>query len=280
MNAAKKIGNIFFSAFCYFMAFLGVVIAFLAISEAVVDQSARVLPSYERMDLSPLLEKEEWTEEEYELLYRQTGLGRCALDQMKDRKQDLISFQDALFYEGTVRHQMAAFSTPHDYLEDYVAPIAPLENGDIILTSTCHTLGWRNGHTGIVINASNMKTLESISPGVNSCVGDAGWFQSSSNFMVLRLKDASLEERNKIAFDAASMLYDIPYSLLVGIFMPKDQGEEPQATNCSHLVWQAYFNAGYDIDSDGGPVCTSRDIAHCNLFQIVQVFGFDPAHLW
>ena len=62
--------------------------------------------------------------------------------------------------------------------------------------------------------------------------------------------------------------------------MKKDQGKSKKGTNCSHLVWQAYYNAGYDIDTDGGPVCTSRDISMSDLLEVVQVYGFDPVSLW
>ena len=98
--------------------------------------------------------------------------------------------------------------------------------------------------------------------------------------MVLRLKNATLEERLAIARDAEEQLKGIPYTLIVGIFMAKDQGTMPEGTHCSHLVWQAYKNAGYDIDPDGGPVVTCRDIANSPYFEIVQTYGFDPLSGW
>ena len=98
--------------------------------------------------------------------------------------------------------------------------------------------------------------------------------------MVLRLKDAGEEARAEIAQTARERLYNVPYSLTVGFLSPKDQGETPQGTHCSHLVWQAYHYFGYDIDSDSGPLCTAQDIARSDLFEVVQVFGFDPVKLW
>ena len=106
------------------------------------------------------------------------------------------------------------------------------------------------------------------------------FFQRSPNFVVLRLKGADRETRAQIAATAAQRLFDIPYSVTVGFLSPKDQGVSPEATHCSHLVWQAYAYYGYDIDSDGGPVCTARDIVHSDLFEVVQVFGFDPDNIW
>ena len=98
--------------------------------------------------------------------------------------------------------------------------------------------------------------------------------------MVLRLKDADEAKRAQIAETAYDRLLNIDYSVTVGILSPKDQGVTPQETHCSHLVWQAYWYYGYDIDADGGPVCTSRDIVHSDLFEVVQVFGFDPQNIW
>ena len=255
-------------------------VAFLAVAELAVETTARVLPSYAREDIAPVLAKEEWSEEDYAFLYRQTGLGRPALDALKGQSDKLLEFQDALYYEGTLKHEMAAFTTPHDKLENYKAPIAPLENGDVIVSSSCHTFGWRNGHAAIVTHGDSHSILESVAPGVPSKISDTEWFCKASNFIVLRLKDATKEERAEIALWATEHLRNIPYSILVGFRYPKDQGENVAFTNCSHLVWQAFKHFGLDIDFDGGPFVTSRDIAKSPLFEVVQVYGFDPEKLW
>ena len=49
--------------------------------------------------------------------------------------------------------------------------------------------------------------------------------------------------------------------------------------DCELLIIRS-LRYGYDIDSDGGPVCTTRDIVHSDLFEVVQVFGFDPQNIW
>ncbi len=274
---AKKIAS---AVLAWFFVFLGVVLVFLSVSEAVVDNSARTLPVYAREDLTAVLAKDVWNEEDLSFLYRQTGLGRPALQAMKNQRERIPYFQDALYYEGTIKHDLAAFSTPHDYFENYSAPLAPLENGDVIVSSSCHTFGWRNGHAGLVVNAETGSVLQSVAPGTDSHIESTDWFLGSTNFIVLRLKGAGKEERNEIAKTAMARLKGIPYSLLVGILSPKDAGETVKKTNCSHLVWQAYKYFGYEIDSDGGAVCTARDIAKCDLFEVVQVYGFDPDKLW
>ncbi|MCI8790350.1 MAG: hypothetical protein HFH92_14885 [Lachnospiraceae bacterium] len=47
-------------------------------------------------------------------------------------------------------------------------------------------------------------------------------------------------------------------------------------TQCAHLVWYAYRNFGYDLDSDGGFVVTPDDLYHSDLLELVQIYGIPP----
>lgn len=283
LTIAGKIAFVFLCILLSAALLLTCAATFLLIADGAVDATARTLPSYERQDLTQTLAKDSWDEEDYTFLYLQTGLGRPALDALKGDGERILAFQDALFYDGAIEHQKVALTTKRDVFESgYTAPLAPLEEGDVLVTSTCHTYGWRNGHAAIVTEAKTGTILQSVSLGLPSTVDRAGvnWFLSGTNFLVLRLKDADAEARAAIAATAEERLCGVPYSITVGIFSPKDQGETPQETHCSHLVWQAFKYYGYDIDADGGPVCTARDIANSPCFEVVQVFGFDPVSLW
>ena len=284
MKVFRRIAFIFLAVLFGIIAFLSLLCAALLIADAAVDASARVLPSYSREDITQILEKENWSESDYNTLYLQTGLGRSALDEMKDDAERILTFQDALFYDGELAHEEVAITTKRDIFADtnYYAPMVDLQDGDVLVTSTCHSFGWRNGHAALVVNGANGSLLESVSLGIPSTITAYGsdWFRYGTNFMVLRLKDADKETRAAIAQTARERLYNVPYSLTVGFLSPKDQGETPQGTHCSHLVWQAYYYFGYDIDADGGPLCTAQDISRSDLFEVVQVFGFDPAKLW
>lgn len=253
---------------------------FFLICDAVAVHFARILPSYEQIDITEILAKEEWTEQDYDVLYHQTGVGKNALDEMKDDPERILSFQTALFYEGEIVQEQVAYTTSHDAMKGFTAPMVDLQEGDVIVSSSCHTFGWRNGHSALVTDGTKKRVLESRSLGIPSSYGTANWFQKSANFIVLRLKNATREERAEIAEWASAHLYQVEYSIMVGISYEKDQGDDPQVTHCSHLVWQAYYHFGYDIDSDGGPVVTSRDIANSPYLEIVQVYGFDPDKLW
>ncbi len=288
--------------------FLAGVATFFLIASSTADLHARVLPPYAREDISPILEKSPaaWTEGDVEILRAQTGiLSEEALRREAEQggRERLLAFQDALFFEGKLVHEtivegvtfhdmLYAENAQGEALTPYHAPIVTLEAGDVIVTSTTHTLGFRHGHAALMLRGGMM--IQSVALGIPSQVlpqsnESAGvpFFQYSANFIVLRPKREAGESdadyaarRAEIADFAAAHLEDIPYSLTVGIFSKKDQGDDPKATHCSHLVWQAFKHFGYDIDADGGPVVTPRDISESDCFETVQVYGFDPAKGW
>ena len=265
------------------------------IADAIVcNCTARILPHYAKEDITALADKEEdWTEEEIHTLYRQTGLGKIALEAMRRQKiyengefvplsKRLQPFQDALFYEGEMEHELLADVSKRDLMKDFLAPIADvMEPGDVFVNSSTHTLGFRNGHAALVVDEFGT-VLESLELGLDSALTANAhlWFAESSNFMLLRLKNVDKATRAKIAEEAQKNLLGVPYSLTVGIFSKKDQGTNLKSTHCSHLVWQAYKNAGFEIDSNGGMIVTPQDIARCDLFEVIQVYGFDPEDLW
>lgn len=284
------------AVFLGILVFCGALILSLLIADGVCERYAHTVPSYAREDISDLADKEgDWTEEEIRLLYRQTGLGKSALLKMKNTltynngepvplSEQILPFQDALFYEGEIEHELVADVSKRDMMKKFTAPVAPvMEAGDVFVNSSTHTLGFRNGHAAIVLDEYGT-VLESLELGRDSAVSPGGalWFAESSNFILLRLKSeyANKTTRAEIAARARRELIGIPYSIAVGVFSKKDQGTSPKHTHCSHLVWQAYKNAGFDIDSNGGIVVTPRDIARSPYFEVVQVYGFDPEELW
>ncbi|MDE6411419.1 MAG: hypothetical protein K2L02_02655 [Clostridia bacterium] len=291
-KAAKRLYRAL-AVFLGILVFVAALLLSVMIADAICERSAHVTPSYKKEDITEIADKAEWTDEDILFLYRQTGLGKTALLQMKSNllylneepvplSERLKEFQEALFYEGETEHELVADVSKRDLMKGFSAPVAPvLEAGDILVNSSTHTLGFRNGHAAIVLDEYGT-VLESLELGRNSGASNNGhlWFAESSNFMLLRLKDVDKDTRANIAKEARKELTGIPYSIAVGVFSKKDQGIRPKSTHCSHLVWQAYKNAGYEIDSNGGIVVTPQDIARSPLFEVVQVYGFDPEKLW
>lgn len=281
---------------------LAVIDGSLLLANILSERTAHVAPSYERVDIEATIAKAGYTEEDYDLLFRQTGLSKNGIERLKTKyplqaefKSAVLGFQSALFADYKIVHETVSPVTSRDCLavadgasssdgETVRAPLVPVELGDVLVSSVCHSLGWRHGHSALVVDALNMSVLESVTVGVNSIVtrGGTNWFRESANFMVLRLKDEYRDTVSPadVAKQALDNLSNVPYSLTVGIFHKKDQGIQPQYTHCSHLVWQAYKNFGIDLDSNGGLIVSSRDIARSKYFEVVQVFGFDPVKLW
>ena len=273
-TSAKKLYRVL-AVFLGILVFIAALLISVMIADVIVCKtSAHTIPHYAKEDISAIADKsDDWTEEEVATLYYQTGLGKSALEAMKLKEvyengkfvplsQRLKPFQDALFYEGEMEHELVADVSKRDLMKNFRAPIAPvLEPGDVFVNASTHTLGFRNGHAALVLDSYGT-VLESLEFGLKSAESANGhlWFAESSNFMLLRLKGVDKEARAKIAKDAVQNLRGVRYSLAVGIFSKKDQGINLKSTHCSHLVWQAYKNAGYDIDYNGGMVVTPQDI--------------------
>lgn len=270
---------------------------YLAIANAVIEPQAHITPKYPRTDIQTVLAKSRLSDADYRVLFFQTGLGRPAIDELRAHNPDFAKyiqrFQDNFFKDVRfVCRNNSPVSKEESLVDEHGNPIcgtelAPLHSGDILVTKSSHTFGWRNGHSALVIDPIGGLTLESIVLGTNSSLQDIRKWVNYPNFILLRSKNIAGCGLERIAKTAAERLNDIPYNLTVGIFSPKDafgSSENKQTkiagTHCSHLVWQAFKNFGADIDSNGGILVTPRDIAKSTCLEIVQVYGVDPGNIW
>ena len=238
-------------------------------------------PDYEKADLSAVLAKEELTQEDYDLLYAQTGLTKIGVDGLwseADGKKRILRIQNFYFAEHTVTCKRF---NPYTYLEtmESHAPYAKLEDGDIIISATTHVSGWRLGHACLVVDGDREKIAEALGPGTQSWITDASTFSNLANFMVLRPK-FDKEFRAAVAQYAKDNLIGADYNFSIGILSKKYNEKEFTRTQCAHLVWYAYRHFDVDLDSNGGLVVTPPEIANSPYVEIVQIFGFHPQQLW
>lgn len=275
MHPLKRVGIIVFAV----VFALAVVFAFFMICDAVAHNTARTVPNYPRQDLSDVLVKEEWSDEDYDLIYRQTGLTRAYFEGLDARPDEefILRCQNDLFFEGEYEHDADTFGTAHDYFPDEYFAMVELEPGDVLISASVHTMGWKNGHAALVVGGSSV--LQAFGVGTVSDIVSPSWFRRAANFMVLRPK-LEKSETDRVVSWALENMNGVEYSLFTGIFSPKDQTDDPRDTQCAHLVWQAYYACGYDIDSTGGPVVSPKNIANSDLFEVIQVNGFDLDTLW
>lgn len=248
------------------------------------------IPDYGPVDLSPILERGAPDEEDYRLLLCQTGLGRPAVDRLLSAgeagKATLLTIQQQFFAPAqVVCDPLLDWFTLEDHLQNadgeqvYAPYLADLQPGDIILTLSTHSLGWRHGHAGLVVETQDgLATLECVVLGTNSTVMNAGHWRRYSNFAVLRVKDLDAQARRACADYAMERLLDVPYHLSAGFIGPKapDPDSFYFGLHCSYLVWYAWNAMGYDLDSDGGRLASTYDLLHSDRLELVQIYGMDP----
>lgn len=249
-------------------------------------------PDYAEVDLSPILAQSNLSDEDYETLFLQTGLSKTAIDQLLAYGQggieQIAATQEGFFtrYNAECVTMLPGRFTCEDLTLDAdgnrfaAVPLALVQPGDIIVAFSTHTFGWRHGHAGLVVDSSSGITLEAVVMGSDSAQVNMQHWRTYSNFMVLRVKDATMEERQAVAEFALSHLDGIPYRLTSGIFGEKAPGPEGDlGAQCAYLPWYAWQHSGYDLDGNGGRIVTVSDLAESPLVEVIQVYGMDPREI-
>lgn len=260
------------------------------------EQQARCTPEYNKVNIEDVIRKDRLTEEEYVLLFRQTGLAAVAVDTLRaeGREMELPVLQDKFFAEipieckpNTIISREERITDKDELKQSYSvaaeravklpknnrAHIPYVENGDILITFNSHVLGWRNGHAAIVVDADRGLTLEARVLGTDSAITSMEHWECYPSFAVLRLKGAGERERADIAAYALENMIKRPYRLTAGWgdwMYPENMTE---GTQCAHLVWSAFDHFNYNLDSDGGWIVTPRDIFESSLLEVIQVYG-------
>ncbi len=233
-------------------------------------------PTHERVKLTE--------ETDYETIFLQTGLGKSAVDKLIQKQgfQAILDAQEAFFNPPEVRCTalLGWFTREDQFTESqsggHYRSLVDLQPGDILISLATHSFGWYHGHAAIVVD--DYTVIESAVLGSNSQYGTTGKWCTYSNYAVLRIKNVTEEQQQELIAYCKENLMDIPYSLTSGIF--GDKAPEPDSAffgmQCSYLAWYAWYQNGYDLDSDGGRIVTPHDILHSPYVDVVQLYGMDP----
>lgn len=218
-------------------------------------------------------------ESDYKTIFLQTGLGETTAKKLisEGRFDEILEAQELFFANDDIDcHPLIKWFTREERLENELIPFYDLRPGDILVTLSTHTLGWRHGHCAIVID--EFSTVESISMGTNSSKENIRFWQDYSNFAVLRVKNITDEQGKKVADYTEENLFDRPYSIFAGFGIHKapDINSRRFTLHCSYLAWYAWNAFGVDLDSDGGRFVSSYDILHSDEVEIVQLYGMNP----
>jgi hypothetical protein len=273
-------------------------------------------PTYDQIDLSTVIHKTieadqigasgsigitALSPEDYKVLLYQTGLGKPGVDEILKSDAGSIelvlarlkTFQTNFFAPvevvcrqiGIITYDETLTNEEDDPIQGF--DIVDLKIGDVLISKSTHSTGWRHGHGAIVIDAKNKKVMEAALWGYNSQIQKTDRWRYYPTFMLMRLKSSSGTSgatSDEIAINAAKLaekyMNDVPYGLLTGMFNKNPAPEQMNKTQCAYLVWYPYMQTGFDLDSDGGWLVTPYDIANSDLLEVVQIYGVDPEHIW
>ncbi len=233
---------------------------------------------YPKENISAILSKDSLSEEDYTLLFKQTGLSPYVSAKLiENGSKDLLLKMNKLYLNTPeIKKEYVAFPvTASERNLHQITPLADLKKGDILVTFNTHTLEWRHGHCGIVLDEEKGILLEHMAIGNPSCLTYVKNWGRYPGFVVLRYPDEAVSE--KAAEYAKEHLVGIDYNILAGV-LKKDKSDEkiPESSHCSHIVWQAYKAAGVDIDPTGGIFVTPLDVAMSDKLEVVQIYGLNP----
>ena len=224
---------------------------------------------------------EDLTEKEYDIIFSETGLGKSAVESFpkNERFEKIKQYREYYLADKDFKCVREGVFACHEFITDAKGnaienpAFANLQNGDIIITLSIHSLGWRHGHAAIVVDAENGTTAQAVMIGAKSALGHIDEWKAFPLVAVLRPKNINSEIINEIVNFTQEKLIGIDYSLASGILSGRDTEITPTTTHCAHFVWYAYKCFGIDIDSNGGRIVTPKEILHSDKLEVVQVYG-------
>ncbi len=233
---------------------------------------------YAKIDISSLVRTEKLSEKDYETIFENTGVSPLSAKELiEDGNYAVLDELNNLYFEKPeiTKIFVAHPVTVGERNAKQITPVVDLKNGDILVTFNTHTLDWRHGHCGMVLDAEKGIMLEHMSIGNPSCLTSVNGWGRYPGFVVLRYTDEKVAE--KAAEYAIDRLIGIDYNILAGV-IKKDKSDEkiPESSHCSHIVWQAYKAVGVDIDETGGIFVTPENLAMSKKLEVLQIYGLDP----
>lgn len=235
-------------------------------------RKGRFIPTYPTVTLTE--------QTDYQTIFQQTGLGKVAFESLlrKGDFETVLEMQKQFFYSPneTCKSTFGWFTKSDRISKENAPTFVDLQPGDIILTLSTHSLGWRHGHAGLVVDEKSV--LECLVIGQDSCIASVRHWSTYSQVAVLRIKGITKELQQQIVAYAKENLCGVPYCLWAGFGKNKAPHIEDEGVGlqCAYLVWYAYQHFGYDLDSDGGRLVTTGDLLHSDCLEVVQIYGMNP----
>ena len=257
-------------------------------------RETHTIPQEEKVNIYTWVRNQKLPRAQIRIVSEQTGVQEAVVSKLlrEGKWQQLLELQGAYFAPVQTCSLPSSIVTVSEYVVNetgrYVdgTHLADVQEGDILITKNSRFLGWRNGHAGLVVDAKEGLVLEAIMLGTDTKLCSIEKWTGYPAFQVLRLKEGA-ERAKQVAVYAEKNLVGVPYQLLAGVksrlFVKKESeggvSERKvscvlEGTQCAHLVWYAYMQAGIDLDSDGGFLVTPTDIQKSPLLEVVQSYGY------
>ena len=148
--------------------------------------------------------------------------------------------------------------------------LTDLQPGDLLVTFSTHTLGWRHGHAALVIDSDTV--LEAAMPGTVSALSSSDSWVTYASLLHLRVRDVSEQQQAAAADFAKSHLAGLPYGFFCGLGQ-HNAPAAPSSLQCAYLPWYAWHSQGMDLDSDGGRLVTVLDLAMSPQLEVIHSWG-------
>lgn len=257
-------------------------IALNAFTELSAYKNAVIVNAEEWRLLSAKMARgETLTENEYYTVFTQTGLGKSVVENLirTGNIATIEYYHNYYIMKKDVECVREDFLAHHEYIVDAEGNIlenprfVDVQNGDILITLSMHSYGWRHGHCAIVTDASKGTIAQAVMVGKPTGYGNLTEWKRFPLVAVLRAKNLSAEQRAEVARFVEAHLMGIEYSLFAGVFGGRDMDTIPKSTQCAHFIWYAYKKFGVDIDSNGGTKTTPQDILKSENLEVIQVYG-------
>ncbi len=223
----------------------------------------------------------ELTGDDYDEIFSQSGLGKPAVDKFlsEERFYKIEEYRDYYLMDKDYYCYRKGVFACHERITDTEGEelrnpdFADLQNGDIIITLSIHSLGWRHGHATIITDADRGVGVQAVMVGEKSNNSMIWSWTKYPLVAVLRPKNVDESVRNQAGQFAEDNLKGLYYSLFGGVFTGRDFDKIPVTTQCAHLVWYAYMANGVDIAPESGRIITPKDFLKSENLEIVQIYG-------
>ena len=141
------------------------------------------------------------------MIFEQSGLGRPAVDSLinENRIGDFEYYRNYYLRDKDFTCVRTAIFAKHEAVTDNEGnrilnpEFADIQNGDVIITLSIHSLGWRHGHAAIVTNAETGETAQAVRIFEKSDFGTVTEWIDLPLVAVLRVKDIDEKTQNALA---------------------------------------------------------------------------------